>query len=66
MDGLIGIGEAARLLMRTTKTLRRWESRGYASNGMSFSALLRDEVTGERYFSRERILKIRAAMLKPA
>ena len=64
-DGLIGIREAADLVHRKVGTLRRWERRGYTSNGMRFVAARRDEVTGERFFRRSRILEIRAALNAP-
>lgn len=64
-DGLISISQAAALLHRSTKTLRRWDRDGHTSEGLNFRAACRDTATGTRYYRKQRILEIRAAMFTP-
>jgi len=63
-DGLISIGQAAKLLHRSSFTLRRWDRDGYTSTGQNFHAERRDSVTGTRYYRLSRILEIRDELLR--
>lgn len=64
-EDLIPIGEACRLLHRSEDTLRRWAARGFAANGMKL-AVFRDTCTKTRYFQRDQIERIAAAVFVAA
>jgi len=58
---LLRIDEAARVLGRSVRQLRRWSIRGFAVNGMRFQTY-RDKFTKIRYFSRADVERIAKAI----
>lgn len=61
---LIPIDEAARMLHRRPRTLRRWAERGRAPTGARLQ-VFRDKITVIRYFRRDQITAIRASIFEP-
>lgn len=62
---LIPIDEAARILHREVKTVRRWAERGFAPTGVKLPTF-RDRATKIRFFSRRDVERVVSSMFAPA
>lgn len=60
-EELVRIDEAARMLGRSVRQLRRWSIRGFAVNGMKLPTY-RDKWTKIRYFARRDVERIAKAI----
>ena len=65
MPELIRVDAAAKMLDRTTRTLRRWCERGFAPDGTNIRVVARDQFSKYPYVERAVIERLAAKRLLP-